>query len=413
MKRTITKSLIDKAEPRENSYIVWDKSITGFGVRIHPSGSKSYLLYYRTHSGQQRKPTIGKHGDITAEEARRIAHRWMAGVALGEDISGMRDEARKAPTVKDLCERYMEEYAKVYKKPRSYHTDERLIENHVLPLLGNLKVWDVKKKDVECAKFAVMNGKTARELPAKNRGRRIIVGGKGTANRVVALLSKMFNCAETWGLCDRNPAQGIKKYPEQRKDRFLNLDEVGRLLKALEQAEANASESPYAIATIRLLLFTGLRSGEVRNLNWGDVDLERKCFHLRDTKTGKRTVPLNDEAFEVIHSLPHLDDDERVIQSSKKDSLLSIARPWYRIREAANIDKSANLHCLRHTFASWAVMGGLSLAQTGALLGHKSAQTTLRYADHLTEAVRDYSQQTARFLTNGVNKGSEQKGGVF
>ena len=404
MNRTITKSLVDKAKPGDKPFIIWDKNIKGFGVRVLPSGSKSYLLYYRTQTGQQRKPTIGKHGEITADEARRIARRWMAGVAMGEDISGMRHEAREAPTVKDLSERYLSEYAKVYKKPASYHTDERLIENHVLPLMGKMKVWDVEKGDVERAKHAVMNGKTARELPARTRGRRIIVGGKGTANRVVALLSKMFNCAETWGLCDRNPAQGIKKYPEQRKDRFLDMDEIRGLLEALDQAEADSSETPYAIAAIRLLLFTGLRSGEVRHLTWGEVDMDRKCLHLKDTKTGKRTVPLNDEAFAVINSLPQLEDDELVIQSFKTGAALSIARPWYRIRDAADIDKSATLHSLRHTFASWAVMGGLSLAQTGALLGHKSAQTTLRYADHLTEAVRDYSQQTASFLKNGVDK---------
>lgn len=134
---------------------------------------------------------------------------------------------RKAETVADLAERFLAEYADLHKKPRSIATDRANIEHHVIPLLGSMKIKDVTRADIERAMLAVRDGRTARQLPAKPRGRRIIKGGEGIANRVAALLSKMFACAEGWGLRDDNPARGVRKFREQRKDRFLDAEEVG------------------------------------------------------------------------------------------------------------------------------------------------------------------------------------------
>ncbi|MBT5838825.1 MAG: tyrosine-type recombinase/integrase [Rhodospirillaceae bacterium] len=400
MRAKITKSLVDNISPRSTDLIVWDTDLKGFGLKVTPTGTKLYFLYYRTSGGRQRKPRIGRHGDLTTEQARKIAKTWAAEAVLGGDVSGQRQAERKASRVTELAEQYLTDYAELHKKPSSVVSDRAIIDNHILPLIGSMKIADVARSDIEHVKLSIRNGKTAAKRNAKPRGRRLIRGGPVVANRAIALLSKMFGCAVDWGLRETNPASSIKKFRENRKDRFLDASEVGRLLTALDNAESEETESPYAIAAIRVLLFTGLRRGEVAGLRWADVDLDRASLRLDDTKTGGRTVPLNSEAVQILKNLPRAYRGDTVFQSLQKDGQIALTRPWYRIRKAAGIDSSATLHTLRHTFASWSVMGGLSLAQVGALLGHKSAQTTLRYADHIQDAVRQYSEQTASTITN-------------
>src|ERR1019366_7237774 len=141
------------------------------------------------------------------------------------------------------------------------------------------------------------------------------------------------------------------------------------------------------------LLLTGMRAGEVTGLKWKDIDRERNCLVLSDSKTGARIIPLSSQAMAAIQPLSPANTDDLVFAGAKANSPIALTRPWYRLRSAAGIDRTATLHSLRHTFASWSVMGGLSLAQVGAVLGPQSAPTTLRYADHRLEGVRAYSQQ--------------------
>jgi integrase len=397
VREKLTKKVVEAILPGAIDVVVWDTEVRGFGVKVTKAGRRAYFLYYRTRAGQQRRPTIGQHGAITADQARQTAREWMAAATLGGDISGDRTSDRTAVTMSQLAERYLRDYAAHHKKPSSIASDKGNLENHVIPLLGTRKVKDLRRADIETVKLAVRDGRTARNLPAKKRGRRLVRGGEGVANRVMALLSKMFACAEEWGIRSDNPARGVRKFREHRKDRFLSDEEVGKLLRVLDQTEVDGSESPFAVAAIRLLMFTGMRHGEVVGLHWGDVDEKSKCLRLSDTKTGARVIPLSAEAYSAIAGLTRLEADKRVF-SADGDSEIALRRPWYRLRDLADIDDTANLHSLRHTFASWSVMDGLSLAQVGALLGHRSTQTTLRYADHAVEALRSYGQQTSSKL---------------
>jgi integrase len=401
----LTKSVVERVAASTRDVIVWDCEVKGFGLKVTPGCRKVYFVFYRTLSGQQRKPSIGVHGKITCDEARHIAKKWIAAALTGNDVSASRQEARVAPLVRELAERYLEDYAKPFKKPRSVKSDRSNLDNHVLPLIGAKKVSEITRADIEFVKSSIREGKTAARKTAKYRGRRIITGGPGVANRVVALLSKMLACSVDWGMRTDNPALRIKKYPEKRKDRFLEMDEIGRLLSALRDAEADRTESCDIVACFLLLLFTGLRCGEILDLEWGDVNLSRKTLRLQNSKTGARTVPLNNQACDVLHRHEASKAGRFVIKSATGKGRPALGKPWQRVRKRAGIDDTANIHCLRHTFASWAVMGGLSLAQTGALLGHKSSQTTLRYADHLTEAVRGYSQKTANIMESGQDLG--------
>ena len=230
MQAKLTKRTVEDAEPAAQAYVIWDTVVRGFGVKVNPTGSKSYLYYYRTESGRQRKPTIGRHGALTVEQARATAKNWSAQVALGIDISGQRQDKRRGPTFSDLAKQYLSDYAKVHKKPRSVAADRSILENHLNPLLGRLKVTEIKRSDLEQAKLAIRAGKTARIGKAKPRGRKVVRGGPVVANRAMMLLSKMFNCAIDWGIAETNPAQGIKKFRENRSDRFLDADEMARTL---------------------------------------------------------------------------------------------------------------------------------------------------------------------------------------
>jgi integrase len=203
----------------------------------------------------------------------------------------------------------------------------------------------------------------------------------------------MFACAEAWNLRSTNPARGIKKFRERRKDRFLDQDEIARLLAAPDDADQLQIESRFATAAIRLLLFTGMRSGEVTSLRWSTYDRQRRCLRLADSKVGQRTIPLSTHAVAILEGLEAGKPDDFIFPGANGVSSIALTRPWYRVRANAQIDQTANLHSLRHTLASWSVMGGLSLAQIGAVLGHKNAQTTLRYADHRVDALRNYAQR--------------------
>jgi integrase len=400
MRTKFSKKFIEAIEPSQKDQLFWDTEVPGFGVKVTPKGKRAYFIYYRNRSGQQRRPKIGDHGSITLDEARKIAQQQLALVASGTDISAQRQVERSVGTVAELADRYLSEYAEAHKKRSSIKTDRANIENHVLPILGAMAVSDVTRQDIDRLKLAVRDGQTARKLPAKPRGRRIVRGGEGIANRVIALTSKMFACAQEWGLRADNPAQGIRKFREHRKDRFLSSDEVGRLLTALREARQQQTESLPATVAIRILLLTGMRCGEVLNLKWKEVDETNACFRLPDSKTGSRIIPYSRDVADDIGLLERSGPEELVFEGREKGSPLSLRRPWYRIRELANIDDTANLHSLRHTFASWSVMNGLSLTQVGALLGHKSSQTTLRYADHALEAQRGYFEKTGSVLAS-------------
>ncbi len=374
--------MVEAITAGERDIEIWDDSIPGFKLKVTPKGRRSYFLFYRTVSGRKRNPKIGDHGPMTTEQARAVALQWLAEVRRGGDPSGERKAKRDAPTVADLANRYLEEHAEQHKKPASTAGDRANIYNHVLPLIGRIKVRDVTRTDIDRLKLAVRNGKTAKDEKTKPRGRRMVTGGEGVANRVIALLSKMFTLAEGWELREGNPVRGVEKYREHPKNRFLNADEVARFHAALTVVEGDGSVSFMATAALRLLLYTGARLGEITSLRWGEVDLDIGCLRLTDSKTGRKEIHLGSVALEVLAGLTRGKPDDFVIMSAKRGSQISLTKPFYKVRERAGLPKDVTIHTLRHTFASWSVMGGFTLAQTGALLGHRSTQTTLKYAHH-------------------------------
>ena len=374
----ITKRTVDALQPGET---VWDSETKGFGVRCQRQ-AKNFVVKYR-FGGRQRWLTIGRHGSPwTADKARERAKELLGLVAGGKDPALIRDDMKGRPTVSDLCDRYLEDYAAHHKKASSAKTDKSNIDNHVKPLLGRTLVADVTTADIEAFKLAVRKGKAASGRKMGPRGGSTVTGGTGVANRCLALVSKMLSLAERWGLRppNSNPVVHVERYPENPMERFLADGELARLAEVLNAAESDSTESPFLIAAIRLLIFTGARVGEILALQWRQVDFDRGMLHLPDSKTGRKPIFLSPPALEVLAALPRVEGNPHVIVGFKEGAaLVNVRKPWGRIRKRIGLD-DVRLHDLRHTFASSAAAGGLSLPMIGRLLGHTQSVTTQRYA---------------------------------
>ncbi len=370
----ITKQLlVALSRPPKGNRVTWDSEVTGFGVRITAAGSIAYVLRY-VFQGQERRITIGKHPDLTPSAAREKAIIMRGAITDGFDPLVARVEAREAPTVADLCQDYLERHAKPKKRPTSISNDTSMIDRHIKPELGTKKVAFV----------------TRREIDELHQG---LKDTPYQANRLLALLSKMFSLAVSWGWRTDNPAQGIERFQEQKRHRWLSTDEIAKLARALEkhpnQRAANA---------IRLLLLTGARRGEVLSATWGQFDLKRRVWTKPSSHTKQKReehVPLSAPALalvskmktdaikslgseEALKEIPYLfpgDAEGKPVQHIKK--------AWASICKFAGIE-NARMHDLRHTYASHLASSGLSLPLIGRLLGHTQASTTQRYA-HLAD----------------------------
>lgn len=370
----LTKTRVERVRPDpDRDVVVWDAELRCFGLRVKPSGRRTYIVQYRAE-GRSRRMTLGRHGIITAEQARRKARVVLGTVAGGEDPASARDTARASPTMAALAERYLREHAIPHKKPSSVAGDEWLLNKYIVPALGTRRVQNVTRTDVAKLHHDL------RETP--------YVG-----NRALALLSKMFSLAEQWGLRpdSSNPCQHVQRFKEAKRERFLSTDELTRLGQILAEADESGTEHPAAVTAIRLLIFTGCRRGEILDLRWEDIDWERGLLRIRDSKTGGRTVPLNTPAMEVLRSIEP-GDSPWVIPGHKQGAhLVNLTKPWERIRVMADL-RDVRLHDLRHSFAAAAAGAGQSLPIIGALLGHTQPQTTQRYAHLADDPVRAASE---------------------
>lgn len=368
MKAKLTVRSVEAIKPGAADVIVWDSELVGFGCKVTPKGKRSYFLYYRTKEGQQRRPLIGVHGPMRPETAREIALRWLGDVAQGKDPSRTKVQDRAAPTVRELCARYITEHAETRKKASSIRNDRRLIDTHILPALGAKKAASVTRADIASLHHSL------RATPYE-------------ANRMLALASKVFSLAERWGLRpdNSNPAKNIDRYREAKRERYLSNAEVCRLWQVLN-TDAVTKVSPAAIAAIKLLMLTGRRLNEVLTLQWAWVDFEAKLLRLPDTKGGRLTVSLADAAIALLVELKESAGEHAYVIPGAVEGkpLVNLQKPWCTVRALAGLN-DVRIHDLRHTFASIGAGMGMSLHMLGRLLGHSQAATTSRYA-HLSQS---------------------------
>jgi len=371
MRAKLTVKSVMAIEPADKDVILWDTEVSGLGLKVTPTGRRTYFLYYRTQEGQQRRPAIGLHGPIKPEAAREIAKRWLADVAKGGDPSLKRSEARAAPDVAALCSRYLSEHAMPRKKASSVENDKRHIEKHLLPAIGSKKVASVTRADMTALHHAMRN------TPYD-------------ANRMLALASKLFGLAERWNLRPdgSNPAKNIDRYKEEKRERFLTSGEVARLWAVLNSDAGRKAASASALSAITLLILTGRRLNEILTLEWRWVDFEHGVFRLPDTKSGALTVSLNTAAIAYLRKLRvEAPDAIFVVPGKFAGPMVNLQKAWRRIRALAGLS-DVRIHDLRHTFASIGAGMGLSLPLLGRLLGHTQAATTARYAHLAQDPVR-------------------------
>ena len=327
----ITKRAVDALVPAERERILWDDDIKGFGVRVHPTGRKVYIVKYR-HEGRSVKVTIGPHGPVTPAAARARAAEIVTLAKTGRDVSGKTLGQKSSATVADLCERFMKEYAPDHLKPGTARLYRKIIENRILPRLGKRRVGDIGKNDVAALHHEM------RDVP-------------GHANRTLSVLARMLTLAEVWEMRPEgvNPCRHVKKYPEHRRERFLSDDEYRRLGAALRDAEEEGFVSCEAIAAIRLLMLTGCRSGEIMSLRWEYVDLELGELRLPESKTGSKVVHLGEPAVAVLQGIPRREGDPWVLPGAKRGShIVYLQGSWTRILDRAGIE-NLRIHDLRHT----------------------------------------------------------------
>ena len=373
-----------RVEGRDTIY--WDRDLPGFGVRVYPSGVKVYVVQSRAR-GRSRRVTLGRHGVLSAKEARRRAARTIARLKRWEES----EPTRRMVTVAEVAERYLREHVAVRCKPGTQALYRAVVRRHIVPRLGETPVADVSREQVASMHYGLR-------------------GTPFEANRAVDVLARILALAGDRGLRPReadNPCRSVEKFPERQHKRFLSEEEFRRLGMVLEAASAGAGgASPEAIAAIRLLVLTGCRRSEILGLRWEHVDVEAGELRLPDSKTGARRVPLSPAVAEVLADLPRVPGNPWVIPRRRPGApLKNLQYPWELLRARAGLE-DVRLHDLRHSFASRALALGESLPMIGTLLGHRRVRTTARYAHLAMDRVKASATRVADSIGADILSGS-------
>ena len=370
----ITKRTVDALAGQERERVVWDDDLKGFGVRVHPTGRKVYIVKTR-YRGRVIKMTIGPHGAVTPSYARVRAAEIITDARAGKNPVG---RSADAPTMIALGKRFLKEYVSTHCKPSTAEEYRRSVKLFIDPRVGRYRVPDIQRSDIAALHHDM------RDTPYQ-------------ANRTLGVLSKMFNLAELWDLRPdgSNPCRHVKRFREEKRERFLSDIEYQRLGAALKAIEADGSETASAIAAVRLLMLTGCRLSEIQKLRWEHVDLGASELRLPDTKTGAKVVYLGDPAIAVLERIDRRDGNPWVIAGRKPGGhLTDLQHPWRRIRARAGLD-DVRIHDLRHSFASGGLLVGEGLPMIGKLLGHTQVQTTARYAHLANDPVKSAANRIA------------------
>jgi integrase len=394
----ITKRTVDALKPDAKPFIAFDDDVKGFGLRVMPSGVKSYILEYRPGSGgrgtAKRRLTLGKHGAMTPEQARRAALEALARIRLGDDPQAEKAGQRASLTVSHLIDVFNSEY--IYKKCKpGTAVGYEIALDRLRQAYGSLKA-------------AVL---TRAQIAALHTS---LAGTPYAANRFLAVVSKCFSWATDRGLVPEdnvNPASRIERYREQSRERFLTNEELARLGDVLREGEIiglpywvdetnpkakhapkadnrRVRLDPYAVAAIRLLILTGARLREILKAQWQHVDFERGILFLPDSKTGRKPVYLSAAALAILAGLPRLERNPHIIAGLKDGApRADLKKPWAAVTTAAGLE-GVRIHDLRHSFASIGAGASLGLPIIGKLLGHSQPATTNRYAHVATDPMR-------------------------
>lgn len=377
----LTKSVVDAAQATGKEYEVRDTIVPGFLCKVTASGRKVFMLQYRTNAGERRKPKIGLFGELTVDQARSIAQDWLADVRKGSDPSAEKQAARQAPTVKELCTQFIEEYSKTRNKPSTVATYQDQIDRYIVPKLGRIKVPDLTRVDVTTM---------MREM----------VKISATANRVLACLRKMLNMAEVWGYRPdgSNPCRHVPKYRESGETRYITDEELARLYAYLDRADAEGLEHPTLTLAIRLQFEFSARMSEIRTLQWAWIDFDRRRVAWPDSKTGSIAKPMSEAAHRLLSNAERVEGSPYVCPSIyDKDIPLSEGtyyNSWRRILQRAKVPH-VGTHGIRHRAATDIANSGVPVKVGMALTAHKTVSMFMRYVHTEDDPVRAAAEKVA------------------
>jgi integrase len=386
----LSKRTVDALAPRDKAFIAFDDDVKGFGVRVMPSGSKTYVLEYRPGAGgrgvAKRRLTLGRCGSMTVEQARKAALDALAHIRLGSDPHAAKMGQRTALAVSDLIDAFVVGHVGTKLKSGT-GVGYKIALVKVRAVCGSTKAEALSR-----AQVAALH--------------RSMAATPYQANRTLAAISSLYSWGERHGYLPEghgNPARKIGRYREQGRERFLTSDEMVRLGAVLVEGETiglpyevddtkpTAKHAPkadkrrvkldlFAIAAIRLLILTGARLREILHSKWEHVDFECGMIFLPDSKTGRKPVYLSAASLAILASLPRIEDNPFVIPGTKPGQpRADLKKPWAAVTKAAGLE-GLRLHDLRHSFASVGAGASLGLPVIGKLLGHTQPATTARYA---------------------------------
>jgi integrase len=380
----LTKDSIEHArlpEPGRKECFIRDDVVRGLGVRVTASGAKSFVFEARI-KGRPRRLTLGPWPDLTVILARQKAMEIRAAIARGEDPAAEAEAARKELTFGEFASNYMDRHAQPHK--RSAWQDGNTLRRYVPGGWKNRRLSDITRADV-----ARLHAKVGE------------AHGHYAANRMLALLRTMFNLARTWELFKAdNPAQGIRQFKEQKRERYLNPEELQKVNVALLD-EPDWRWRAY----FPLSLMLGTRKSELLAVRWQHIDMQQRVWRIPETKAGNsHLLPLPSPAAAILESLPSRDKSEWVFPGDGASGhIVEPAKAWQRIRRRAGVP-DVRIHDLRHTLASWLVAQGFNLPLVGRALNHTQTATTARYAHLALDPVRAALEQTAALMVGASGK---------
>lgn len=390
----ITKRIIDSQTPNDKKFFVWDSEVKGFGLAVFPSGVMSYVFQYRNEYGRTERLTIGKHGDLTPDHARKLAKQHAANVMNGENPAHDKKVKRQALSVNELFDEYLRSQKFSEKAETTQATDKGRINRHLRPLIGSKIASTLTAEDIRRVFSNIRDGKTACDIKTVARGRAIVKGGEGAARMACRVLRAILSWAVVERLITENPAAKLSFGSDGKRDLILeSSDDYQRLFRTLDDLESTRKIRPEVADIIRILALTGTRKNEIAALRWHHVRLDAGVIvlppnaHKTGAKTGEKIISLPSVAQAIISRQPRGSANDYVFPPSKGDSPISLSKPWRMVRELAQLPKDIGLHGLRHSIGTMLALQGAESAQIMAVLGHTQLSTTARYI-HMAEQAR-------------------------
>ncbi|MCB2050180.1 MAG: site-specific integrase [Novosphingobium sp.] len=415
----ITKRLLDTTEPKAKRHEIWDSQIPGFGVRVGPSGSKTFIVRYRADGGGRAAPkrfvSIGRFGALTVEQARKRAKEILGAAAFGEDPAAERNSKRLELKISGLVDLYEEEGCYIQRgvrqgepmKPLTKQYTIGRLRHHVVRLLGHKRITELTAGDVERFFHDVEQGKSRNDRKIGHRKRIVVRGGPGAARKAFRDLSAMYSFAVRRGLVEANPCEkAVVKKTDGRRTRFLSLAEVKKLGEACDALEAEGLNAK-ALNITRLWILTGCRRQEIVELQWSEVDFDRGLLLLADTKTGQSVRPLSGAAIGFLRNIDRTDGSDYVFPADIGEGYFQGTKKlWPKIVAKAGL-KDVTPHTLRHTMGAISTSSGEALAMTGAILGHANMRSTMIYAHIDYDPMKEAADRVGNRLAEALGTASQ------